>query len=433
MLSDAICQPPRRNERKPNGKSVFLDELRQTLTSLLLSDLGSPVWSCGTETDAWFGNALDQKRIQAQMKKHTQISRFYADCDERQLRQVICRTPSDGRRSKSAEPADQGRREHVASPDPEKTAEFDYEDQAPFSYDMVFRRLIEVFSRHGNPFVKLKALRDLRALVIASLNSARDDDPSLPVQKPACPQGIRAFSQGANLTRHSFSHIGARRRVEKDALHTPTSPAADSIVFGSRPSDHSAPTEKQIVDALRDLLLEVKPKTLFRDLQFIAAFVPGDTLNNTDSGTAFLQFGLAALSLKDEVCNSMVEIADNIVSQELSRRHPHGHNMNPQPGHGIEDAAGMWIITAKEGNPVAQRELAILYLTHPELLPRVTLPLTLLRDTFKEEMMYRRDKDSKSDAQSLCLALHWMQLSANGGDELARNRLREREEFDSIA
>jgi chromatin assembly factor 1 subunit A len=182
------------------------------------------------------------------------------------------------------------------------------------------------------------------------------------------------------------------------------------------------------------LILDVKPKTLFRDLQFISAFVPGDQLNKTDRGTAFLQFGLAALSLKDEVCHSMVEIADRIVSQELMRRHPlPGSDFYPRPGHAIEDAASMWIITAKEGNPVAQRELAILYLTHPELLPRVTLPLTRPRDTFKAEMMYRRGKDSKSDPQSMCLALHWMQLSANGGDVLARNRLREREEFDSIA
>jgi chromatin assembly factor 1 subunit A len=182
------------------------------------------------------------------------------------------------------------------------------------------------------------------------------------------------------------------------------------------------------------LILDVKPKTLFRDLQFISAFVPGDQLNKTDRGTAFLQFGLAALSLKDEVCHSMVEIADRIVSQELMRRHPlPGSDFYPRSGHAIEDAASMWIITAKEGNPVAQRELAILYLTHPELLPRVTLPLTRPRDTFKAEMMYRRGKDSKSDPQSMCLALHWMQLSANGGDVLARNRLREREEFDSIA
>ena len=70
MLSETVAQPPRQKERtKTYEKTAFLDELRQTLTSLLLSDLGSPVWSCGSETDAWFGNALDQKRIQAQMEK----------------------------------------------------------------------------------------------------------------------------------------------------------------------------------------------------------------------------------------------------------------------------------------------------------------------------------------------------------------------------
>jgi chromatin assembly factor 1 subunit A len=183
---------------------------------------------------------------------------------------------------------------------------------------------------------------------------------------------------------------------------------------------------------MKNLLRELQPKTLFRDLQFISAFVPSETLNKTDSGTAFLQFGLAALSLKDEVCFSMVELADRIVSQELNRRHSQAFDVNPRPQDPVEDAARMWIITAKEGNPVAQRELAILYLTHPEILPRVTLPLTLPRDTFKAEMMYRRDKNSKSDPQSMCLALHWMQLSASGGDELARNRLREREEFESL-
>lgn len=307
------------------------------------------------------------------------------------------------------------------------------DDQPPFAYGVVFRRLIDVFSRHGNPFVKLKALRELRALVVASLNAGPDDrcPPSPgpgPGSGPPSPDVRRTRG-----SRHSFSESRTPRGPERDGVRTPTSPAAESVLFESRPSDYATPTEKEIVDALRELLLEMKPKTLFRDLQFIAAFVPGDTLNQTDSGTAFLQFGLAALSLKDEVCNSMVEIADHIVSQELSRRHaPSGPDGTARPGHAIEDAAGMWIITAKEGHAVAQRELAILYLTHPELLPRVTLPLTLLRDTYKE-MMYRRDNGPKSDPQSMCLALHWMQLSAQGGDDLARNRLREREEFDSIA
>ncbi|KAL4894570.1 hypothetical protein BDV59DRAFT_200907 [Aspergillus ambiguus] len=418
-------------QHSTHGKSAFLDELRQTLTSLLLSDLGSPVWSCGSETDAWFGNALDQKRIQTQMKKRAQVQKFYAEYNDRLVRQTIQRTPSS-RRSKSLDRSHLEDRTERRSQSSAPNTIVDYDGQPPFSYRMVFRQLIEVFSRHGNPFVKLKALRDLRSLVVASL-STNDGHVFTSANEPILSRGQPSEVPSKRSARHSFSEPRGLDHLGKDG-HTPTSPAAESAIFESRPSDYSVPTEKQIVDALRNLLLEVKPKTLFRDLQFISAFVPGSTLNNSDSGTAFLQFGLAALSLKDEICNSMVEIADNIVSQELSRRHPPlGYDMTPRPGHGIEDAAGMWIITAKEGNPVAQRELAILYLTHPELLPRVTLPLTLLRDTFKAEMMYRRDKDSKSDPQSMCLALHWMQLSAKGGDELARNRLRERDEFESIS
>ncbi|KAF9885657.1 hypothetical protein FE257_012748 [Aspergillus nanangensis] len=434
LLSDTSPQPPRRNDRVAHGKAVFLEELRQTLTSLLLSDLGSPVWSCGSETDAWFGNYLDQKRIQTQMKKRAQIQRFYTEYDERLVRQTIHRTTSNGRSQSLDRSLPDGSREGSMNKGTAASTAIPYtDDQSQFSYSSVFHQLIEVFSRHGNPFVKLKALRDLRALVVASL-AANDDRALFPANEETTRPRTRSSGMaGKRTSRRSFSEPRIPQGPGRDA-QTPTSPAAESAILDSRPSDYSAPTEKQIVDSLRGLLLEVKPKTLFRDLQFISAFVPSETLNNTDSGTAFLQFGLAALSLKDEICNSMVEIADNIVSQELSRRHPPlGYDMNPRPGHAIDDAARLWIITAKEGNPVAQRELAILYLTHPEHLPRVTLPLTLLRDTFKAEMMYRRDQDSKSDPQSMCLALHWMQLSAGGGDDLARNRLREREEFESIA
>ncbi|KAL4927756.1 uncharacterized protein BDV17DRAFT_117161 [Aspergillus undulatus] len=431
MLSDTAVQTPRRIERKSNGKTAFLDDMRRTLTSLLLSDLGSPVWSCGTETDAWFGNVLDQKRIRAQMRKRSRIHRFYAECDERAVRQSLHRVLSS-RRSRSLDPPERTSSNISSGEMMDDSADSDI--PAPFSYDTVFRRLLDVFSRHGNPFVKLDALRDLRSLVIASMTTANDDQVlSSPLPDSASRQR-RSVIHRKRDARSSFSEPHARRQPERDPLHTPTFPPAASIIFDSRPSDYSVPTEKQIVEALREIILDMKPKTLFRDLQFIAAFVPSDTLNKTDSGTAFLQFGLAALSLKDEVCNSMVELADEIVSQELTRRHPpHIYDMQSRVGDPMKDAANMWIITAKEGHPVAQRELAIVYLTQPELVPRVTFPLTLLRDTFKAEMMYRRDKDSKSDPHTMCLALHWMQLSANGGDELARNRLREREEFESIA
>lgn len=437
MFSETATRQPRRVERKTQGKTAFMDNLRQTLTSLLLSDLGSPVWSCGSETDAWFTNILDQTRVRVQMQRRAAVQKFYSDYDERSkhLRPRHC---SDGRRSRSLD-SSVTRERSVTNKETSSDVERDSTqegDQSAFSYKAVFFRLIEVFSRHGNPFAKLNALRDLRSLVVASLVSSHEGTLSCttgPASDETDMGRINRSQPRSRATRHSFSECQPTTLSRMDTAQ-PLSTPAESITSDSRRSEYSTPSEDRIVATIRDLILEFKPKTLFRDLQFISAFVPNDQLSKTDRGTAFLQFGLAALSLKDEVCHSMVEIADRIVSQELTRRHPlPGSDFYPRPGHAIEDAAAMWIITAKEGHPVAQRELAILYLTHPELLPRVTLPLTRPRDTFKAEMMYRRGKDSKSDPQSMCLALHWMQLSASGGDVLARNRLREREEFDSIA
>ena len=452
MFSKTTNRQPRRTERKSQGKktqgkTAFMDNLRQTLTSLLLSDLGSPVWSCGSETDAWFTNTLDQARIRIQMQRRAAVQKFYADYDERSKHLREHRRSSGGRRSRSLDvpglrvslnesPTDSSDAYRESD---SRRGSIQSDSHSPFSYKAVFHRLIEVFSRHGNPFVKLNALRDLRSLVIASLISSQETSSTESVHiRAVSPDVTRARNTNARpaqrAARNSFSesHLPHVHPLDTGASISPPK----SVTCGSRPSDHPTPSEDKIVATLRDLILEVKPKTLFRDLQFISAFIPAEQLSQGDQGTAFLQFGLAALSLKDEVCHSMVEIADRIVSQELMRRHPlPGPDFYPKSGtgHTIEDAAAMWIITAKEGNPVAQRELAILYLTHPEILPRVTLPLTRPRDTFKAEMMYMRGKDSKSDPQSMCLALHWMQLSASGGDILARNRLREREEFDSIA
>ncbi|KAJ5759873.1 hypothetical protein N7520_007029 [Penicillium odoratum] len=437
MFSETATRQPRHTERKTQGKTEFMENLRQTLISLLLSDLGSPVWSCGSETDAWFSDTLNQARIRVQMQKSAAVQKFYADYDERSQHLRDERRPSGSRRSRSLDtPRLPMRKTSNSEPSTVNRESAQEEEHSAFSYKAVFHRLIEVFSRHGNPFVKLNALRDLRSLVVASLISCQDGNATNSNRCEVPTEAERGRNNGhrphQRPSRHSFSEPQLPKATQDAGPSIPSPP--ESVTCGSRQSAFFSPSEDRIVSTLRDLILEVKPKTLFRDLQFISAFVPADQLNKSDRGTAFLQFGLAALSLKDEVCHSMVEIADRIVSQELMRRHPlPGPDFYPRPGHAIEDAAALWFITAKEGNPVAQRELAILYLTHPELLPRVTLPLTRPRDTFKAEMMYMRGKDSKSDPQSMCLALHWMQLSASGGDVLARNRLREREEFDSIA
>jgi hypothetical protein len=97
------------------------------------------------------------------------------------------------------------------------------------------------------------------------------------------------------------------------------------------------------------------------------------------------------------------------------------------------DAAKMYIITAKEGDAAAQRELAIFYLTHPDLLPRTLLPLSRPREIFKESLLNRKREDpQRSDPMTMCVAQHWMELSKKGGDDLAMKYLRARDDMERI-
>jgi hypothetical protein len=183
-----------------------------------------------------------------------------------------------------------------------------------------------------------------------------------------------------------------------------------------------------------------RPKYLFRDLQYIAALIPFSVLHETARGSAFWHASIAALQLKEDMCGVMIETADKIVEYHSRNRSlpPNGRNLEAQPGaaharFSMQDAARMWSITAKEGDPVAQRELAILYLTHPDLLRRTTLPLSRPRDTFRAQMMSQRDEDPmRSDPATMCVAYHWMELSSQGGDELARQYLKDREQMNAL-
>ncbi len=144
----------------------------------------------------------------------------------------------------------------------------------------------------------------------------------------------------------------------------------------------------------------------------------------------------------------------------------------------------MWTITAKEGDPTAQRELAIFYLSNPELVQRTTLPLSKPREVFKQTVMdkyggggggggsgsrYHHHHhhgaqgraaqgagagggagqgggaggagggggaggkedvglgDVRSDPALMCVAIHWMEAASNGGDELAKTFMAQNE------
>lgn len=211
----------------------------------------------------------------------------------------------------------------------------------------------------------------------------------------------------------------------------------------------------------------MRPKTLFRDLQYIAAFVPASVLDKTDRGKAFWDAGLAALGLKQEVVKGLIEVADEIVKYHTSRREPSAAGSgrvsaagdvqdgrdagehNEMALYSMADAAKMWIIAAKEGDPVAERELAICYLTHPELVGRTILPLSRPREVFRQVAGDRangREKDGGvggfgvggsggpggMDELTMCVACHWMEAARQGGDEVAKSWMLQRAEMGAL-
>lgn len=259
----------------------------------------------------------------------------------------------------------------------------------------------------------------------------------------------------------------------------------------------ATPSTDMIVEILQGLFRDaaIRPKTLFRDLQYIASFVPAALLDKTARGKAFWDAGLAALGLKQDVVRIMVELADDIVAYHTNQRaystashtststsatstpatttitNPSSSTTTTNPAqpstssstttttvtsistpiatpaapiepthdelarYSMSDAARMLTITAREGDAVAARELATFYLTHPDLLPRTTLPLTLPRDVFKEELeeVYRKKEDrQRCDPMTMCVAHHWMEWSSRAGDALARKYLRARDEIERI-
>jgi len=243
-------------------------------------------------------------------------------------------------------------------------------------------------------------------------------------------------TQAKNLP-EAIANVENRRSHSMNVHHYSSGRESPS---GNR-SPNRLPSTDMVVDVLQSLFrdAEIRPKTLFRDLQFIAAFVPASMLDKTEKGKAFWDAGLAALGLKQDVCRYMVEIADDIVAENTQNRTATHGGTTPTPESQtkrqwtMSDAAKMYIITAKEGDAAAERELAIFYLTHPELLQRTLLPLSKPREIFKESLLNQKREDpERSDPMTMCVAHHWMELSKKGGDELATKYLRARDDMEKI-
>ncbi|GME41942.1 hypothetical protein GTA08_BOTSDO01363 [Neofusicoccum parvum] len=447
-------------------KRRFLLDLKQTLTGLLLSDLGTIVFSNGSETDAWFSGDLGEECI---ARKEEEEKRRKRAARKKSMRNL---------RSAAKEQRGPGSEHHSSSEHSTSGTDATARSSAisakkagllEFPFNSAFRRLLHKFATHPNPFSKLHALYELELLIIASLSSRTGRHYSRRETLPTVPQSPTLGSVPEYSSREATAnHVQAQNLEEAIAncegrrshsMMNGQESASPSFRSGAR-SPTGPPSTDMIVDVLTGLFRDanIRPKTLFRDLQYIASFVPAQMLDKTARGKAFWDAGLAALGLKQDICRIMVEIADDIVAlntQNRSAALQHAANTSssasekagvtgatvaPSPDDPLnkftmEDAARMLIITAKEGDAVAERELAIFYLTHPDLLPRTTLPLTKPTEVFKAELLQRdrkREDPARSDPITMCVAQHWMEMSKRGGDQLATKYLRARDEMERI-
>jgi hypothetical protein len=458
-------------------KKKFLAELKQSLTGLLLSDLGLEVFSRGSETDSWFSGGLGDECIQrkdeqdeAKRKKKSNSNVARKGLPKKKSMKTMRKEKATGTFEALGKDQKGGLAAPIATYETvgreaysgeENSSSSDATARPPtysvtkkgglmaFPYGHAFRRLLLKFSTHPNPFQKLHALYELERLIVASLSrhSSRSS-PDRRLTMPSLPASPFLGAMGEDASRICSLQLSQPSNIEEAIanLEERRSNVINSGAMASNgtraPPSPAAPSTDMIVDVLQSLFrqADIRPATLFRDLQFVAAFVPASILDMTEVGKAFWDAGLAALGLKQDVCRTMVEIADEIVASDAKKRGSENSgaerggrdsDMGEFSRYSMQDAANMWNITAREGDPTAQRELAIFYLTNPSLLPRTTKPLSKPKDTFRPDMMVAKGEDpEKRDPATMCVAYHWMELSAQGGDELARKYLRsQREEW----
>ena len=387
-------------------KNKFLEELQQDLTCLLLSDLGCPVWSYGSETDAWLvSTGTDVRVLHRINQRHISAQLFSA------REPVVKSKKNPGRSSSVAPPAQQDVHE-VSQGKPAVSTHLE-----PFAYMEAYQTLLERCSQHIDPMEKLQAIYDMKLLILTQMENPNSSESARPSHPPE--RETRSWRSAPSSRRSSFdpsrSHNGPSRSTSKS---------------------QSSPQERQptsFVSMLQMILEKSKPKTLFRDLQFISVFVQQETLNKTARGNALTDFGLAALAYKAGIAQAMVDVADQVFAESSSRSSSKkGAPSLLEPKYAA--ASTFLLIAAREGNAVAQREVAGLYLSHPEMKQVISSPLTSSGETFKKENEWQKKgrEQTQISSQAMCLALHWMQQAAANGDKIAKEKLKRREEGISI-
>ena len=445
-------------------KSRFVERLKRTVRSLLLSDLGYALWNDGSETDR---RMSDRSLYDQSDSTQERIPKSVVPQDDVTIpRTNNTQNTSDTVSALRSHPDSLLEANKASLDDMHGAGEASHHASRPqsspmFPFTEAYKMLLDKFSLSCDPHVKLQALYDVVRLASISQMSKPNDqtassslDSEESMSTKTATTGIRGV--GVPRTRLTRLEEVMANCEERRLISVKSHGLADTQYVTERFSIESASGTKNNSDissiihrVLRDPSLY--PRTLFRDLQYIATFVPSSMLDHTPQGTAFWTVAIAAVSLKSDICKSMTQRANQIVAYHyekpstkahaettsssstlqsptsfISPDLPHRPDLATTP---LSTAAHLYTISALEGDPTAARELGLFYLMHPEGLPRVTLPLSRAGEVFRPQTVGRggvaeAQQGNGLDPYSFALAFHWMEFAANAGDEDARAFLR---------
>lgn len=383
-MASQVAQGLESSPRKPARPSTAqqysaTDALREQITGLLLSDVGASLFVDGSETDLAFLSGLGGELI----RQHLESKMVFASREQSKETLRI-----DG--------VQRGSRH-----------------RSRYDFERSFKTMFEMFALECDPYKKLQHLNDIQKLL-----------------RP---------------------YLASRKHLRSPLLSGDVTPPRSSRSTPGRRTDVSEP----LADGFFTLFCQrdLRPPALFRDLQYIASLVPSAVLDTQSQGQAFWSAATAALRLKSEARKKLVETADNIIDYQTNNRGHAASTAQQQRDsatftapsrtpsaeliahYSMADAAHLLQITAREGDAAAQRELATLYLTHPDLVEHIIAPFALPSEVFRDEIegRWKRDRDpERCDPKTMCVAHHWMVLGAKGGDALASEFLRQREEMERL-
>ena len=415
----------------PPAKVAFAEDLKTSLRSLLISDLGYLLWKQGSETDAWVNDCIAN---QSDYRAGEEIS------GSEPATQSVGKDESAEVSSNKGESTNGSHSVRLLNKEANHSLTGPHGDEnSSFPFSEAYAMLLQKMSLSHDPRAKLQLLYELEDLISRSLQ-----DPSK-IHHTAIPADTRSVQQPSrgDLSLHGRSIPRTKTTSLEEVIANCTERRAGTLRSQDRYSGFTHLNSQQIPttavvpstdDIVNTFLLifrdpNLRPLTLFRDLQYIAAFIPSETLDHTAQGKAFWEAGLAALALKEDLCESIINRANQITAYHISS------STSTKPltetnlaNTTLRDAANLWLITAKEGCPAAARELGLFYLTHPELLPRVTMPFSKANDVYKSVMSIDArigDKEKGAlDRSTFALVFHWMEFAANGGDKDAKDFLK---------